>query len=95
MVFLRDEPKKQDQRSLVMGWAVPAPGAVRTTWEYRSLQTDGMTVTTVNGDTDHRLVKTSISQALEMMGADEWELAAVRDTPQGPLYVFKRPGGSA
>jgi hypothetical protein len=78
---------------LTVGWSFPATGPVRTAWEYRSLQTDGAVVTAVDGDGSAPLAtaRTPIGSALAILGADEWELVATHETPDGPVYLFKRP----
>lgn len=76
---------------LQVGWAVPAAGAVRTRWDYLTLQTDaGEIVSAVRGGSLE--AGGHIGGALEALGADDWELVSVAPGPSGGyLYVFKRP----
>jgi hypothetical protein len=85
---------KTERAPLQVGWAVPASGAIRTRWEYLSLHTDGdaETITAVRGDAPQIGSGASITEVLETLGAEDWELVSVAARGSGGfLYVFKRP----
>jgi hypothetical protein len=83
---------KTERLPLQVGWAVPASGAVRTRWEYLSLYTDGETITEVRGRAPHVDQGAAVPEVLDVLGADDWELASVAPRPSGGfLYIFKRP----
>lgn len=88
------DEQKRAHRPLYVGWAMPAPGPVRSAWEYLTLETSIQSeierVTATSGDaTLHDL---TLPVALAMLGAADWELVSA--TPRGEshlLYTFKRP----
>lgn len=90
MMSPTDERRDSErQPGMTVGWAMPASRPVAVAWEYRMFWTVGGVV--VGGDGSLVAVGTPMEQALEIMGRQRWELAAIHAGPDGPAYIFKRP----
>jgi hypothetical protein len=91
--FVPESPQQAPQT----GWAQLVPSA-RHRWEYLLLHlgpqdaSGGCRVLRVSGAEEEGLVGASLEEALRILGAEEWELAAVDcRAVDGALYLFKRP----